>query len=337
MVACTEKQKTDVAALPKVELHHHMDCSLSFEVVQKLNPAISYEAYRRDFVAPAKCTDLADYITRAVKAVDLMQTEEQLRLVTLDVMRQLKQDNVIYAELRFAPLQHLQKGLTAEQVVRVVNDAVEEGIRQTGVQAGVILCTLRHYSSIQSMETVMLAERFKGTRIVGFDIAADEAGFPIDNHTSAFNYAHEKGIPCTAHAGEAKGAASVWETLEHFRPSRIGHGVRSMEDASLIAYLKKHGIHLEVCPTSNIQTAIYDSIADHTVDKIYRSGVSMSISTDARTISDVSLGSEYRLLSTVFGWEKAHFLRCNLEAIDHAFTSEENKRLLKEKLIAGYR
>lgn len=337
MLACTEKQKTDVAALPKVELHQHMDCSLSFEVVQKLNPTISYEAYRRDFVAPAKCTDLADYITRAVKAVDLMQTEEQLRLVTLDVIRQLKRDNVIYAELRFAPLQHLQKGLTAEQVVRVVNDAVEEGVRQTGVQAGVILCTLRHYSSMQSMETVMLAERFKGTRIVGFDIAADEAGFPIDNHTSAFNYAHEKGIPCTAHAGEAKGAASVWETLEHFRPSRIGHGVRSMEDASLIAYLKKHGIHLEVCPTSNIQTAIYDSIAAHTVDGLYRSGVSMSINTDARTISDVSLGSEYRLLSTVFGWEKAHFLRCNLEAIDHAFTSEENKRLLKEKLIVGYK
>jgi adenosine deaminase len=337
MLACTEKQQTDVATLPKVELHHHLDCSLSFEVVQKLNPAISYDVYRRDFVAPARCTDLADYITRAIKAVDLMQTEEQLRLVTLDVIRQLKKDNVIYAELRFAPLQHLQKGLTSEQVVRVVNDAVEEGVRQTGVQVGVILCTLRHYSRMQSMETVMLAERFKGTHIVGFDIAADEAGFPIDNHTSAFNYAHEKGIPCTAHAGEAKGAASVWETLEHFRPSRIGHGVRSMEDPSLIAYLKKHGIHLEVRPTSNIQTAIYDSIANHTVDKIYQSGVSMSINTDARTISDVSLGSEYQLLERVFGWEKAHFLRCNLEAIDHAFTSEENKRLLKEKLIVGYR
>lgn len=337
MLGCNEKPQTDVVALPKVELHQHLDCSLSFEVVQKLNPAIGYDDFRRDFVAPARCTDLADYITRAVKAVDLMQTEEQLRLVTLDVMEQLRKDHVIYAELRFAPLQHLQKGLTAEQVVRVVNDAVEEGIRLTGVQAGVILCTLRHYSRLQSMETVMLAERFKGTHIVGFDIAADEAGFPIDNHVSAFNYAHEKEVPCTAHAGEASGAGSVWETLQHLRPSRIGHGVRSMEDASLIAYLKKRGIHLEVCPTSNVQTAIYDGIADHAVDKLYRSGVSMSINTDARTISDVSLGSEYELLAKVFGWEKTHFLRCNLEAIEHAFTSEDNKRLLKEKLIAGYK
>jgi len=337
MISCNDDSKTDVALLPKIELHQHMDCSLSYEVVKQLNPAISLEEYKRDFIAPAKCTDLADYITRAVKAVDLMQTEEQLRLVTLDVIRQLKKDNVIYAELRFAPLQHLQKGLTPVQVVQVVNDAVEAGIRETGVQVGVILCTLRHYSTMQSMETVMLVEQFKGTHIVGFDIAADEAGFPIDNHTSAFKYANEKGIPCTAHAGEAKGAASVWETLQHFHPSRIGHGVRSTEDPALMTYLKEHDIHLEVCPTSNIQTAIYDRITDHTVNKIYESGVSMSINTDARTISDVSLNSEYQLLKDTFHWKKAHFLRCNLEAVDHAFTSKENKQLLREKLIAGYK
>ena len=108
MTSFYDRSKLDVAVWPKVELHQHMDCSLSFEVVQQINPAISYEEYRRDFIAPAKCTDLADYITRAVRAVELMQTEEQLRLVTLDVLKQLKKDNVIYAELRFAPLQHLQ-------------------------------------------------------------------------------------------------------------------------------------------------------------------------------------------------------------------------------------
>ncbi|WP_315818455.1 adenosine deaminase [Paraflavitalea speifideaquila] len=330
MLSCNNNSsKVDIGALPKIELHQHLDCSLSYEVVQQLSPGITLAEYKRDFIAPVKCMDLADYITRAVKAVDLMQTEEQLRLVTLDVIKQLKKDNVIYAELRFAPLQHLQKGLTPVQVVQVVNDAVEAGVRQTGVQVGIILCTLRHYSTMQSMETVMLVDQFKGTHIAGFDIAADEAGFPIDNHTAAFKYAHEKGIPCTAHAGEAKGAGSVWETLEHFRPSRIGHGVRSMEDASLMDYLKKHDIHLEVCPTSNMQTAIYDRIEHHTVNKIYEAGVSMSINTDARTISDVSLGSEYQLLEDTFHWTKAHFLRCNLEAVSHAFTSDENKHLLR--------
>lgn len=336
MTSFYHSSKMDVAVLPKVELHQHLDCSLSYEVVQQLDPAISYEAYRRDFIAPAKCADLADYITRAVKAVALMQTTAQLKLVTLDVFRQLKKDKVIYAELRFAPLQHLQKGLTPAQVVKAVNEAVEEGIRQTGIQAGVILCTLRHYTAAQSMETVQLVEQFKGSHIVGFDIAADEAGFPVTNHIAAFQYAHKKGIPCTAHAGEASGAASVWETLEHFRPSRIGHGVRSLEDTSLVAYLKKQDIHLEVCPTSNVQTAIYESIAHHAVNTIYESGLSMSINTDARTISDVSLNSEYRLLEEVFQWKKAHFLRCNLEAVKHAFTSEANKQALREKLIAAY-
>jgi adenosine deaminase len=336
LISFNKGETMDMNRLPKVELHHHLDCSLSYEVVKQLEPSITYEAYRRDFVSPPKCTDLADYITRAIRAVDLMQTKEQLRLVTLDVIRQLKKDHVIYGELRFAPLQHLQKGLTPEEVVRVVNDATTEGIKETGVQVGVILCTLRHYKEAQSMETVKLVEQFKGTNIVGFDIAADEAGFPVAAHVKAFNYAHEKGLNCTAHAGEAKGAESVWETLQQFRPTRIGHGVRSLEDTALIRHLKESGIHLEVCPTSNVQTAIYNTINDHGVDKIYRSGVSMSVNTDARTISDVTLNSEYALLEKVFHWKKEDFLKCNLEAVEHAFVSEEKKKVLRKKLLDGF-
>jgi adenosine deaminase len=328
---------TNMAILPKVELHLHLDCSLSYEVVQAIDPSVSYEEYRRSFVAQAKCTNLADYIKRSIPPVNLMQTTEQLRLVTLDLMRQLKKDHVIYAEIRFAPLLHLQKGLTPKQVVKAVDDAVDEGIRETGVEAGVILCTLRHYSAQQSMVTVKLAEQFKGTHIVGFDIAADEAGFPITNHIKAFEYAHQKGIACTAHAGEARGAESVRETLKYFRPARIGHGVRSIEDSALIADLKQHDIHLELCTTSNIQTAIYETIYDHPIDKIYRSGVSMSVNTDGRTISDVTLTSEYDQLVKVFHWNKEQFLHCNLEAIRHAFLSEERKDELRKKLVAGFK
>jgi adenosine deaminase len=322
--------------LPKIELHLHLDCSLSYEVVKQLNPAITFEEYRLSFIAPAKCTDLADYISRAVKGVELMQTREQLRLVTLDLFQQLKRDNVIYAEIRFAPLQHLQGGLPATEVVKAVNEAVAEGISQTGVEARIILCTLRHYTEEQSMETVRLVEQFRGTFVAGFDIAADEAGFPINNHIAAFRYANGKGISCTAHAGEAKGAGSVWETLKHFHPSRIGHGVRSTEDETLLQFLKEKAIHLEVCPTSNIQTNVYDEIEDHTADQIYRSGVSMSINTDARTISDVTLDSEYNTLEKIFGWTKEHFRRCNLEAIDHAFVEERLKQRLRRQIEEGY-
>ncbi|WP_431209273.1 hypothetical protein ACQ86N_24105 [Puia sp. P3] len=128
---------------PKVELHLHLDCSLSYTVVHQLDPKITPEEYNHQFIAPPVCTNLADYITRADRSVDLMQTQKALRLVTLDLFNQLKKDHVIYAEMRFAPLKHLNKGLTAEQVVAAVDSAVAEGTRRTGIQAGVILCTLR--------------------------------------------------------------------------------------------------------------------------------------------------------------------------------------------------
>lgn len=327
----------DPAKLPKAELHLHLDCSLSYDVVKKINPSISYEEYRESFIAPPKCTDLADYLKRAVKGFELMQTKENLQLVTLDLFQQLKKDSVVYAEIRFAPLLHLQKGLTPVEVVETVNQAVTDSIQQTGIEAGIILCTLRHYSEEQSMETVKLVHQFKGTNVVGFDIAADEAGFPVTNHIKAFEFANANGIHCTAHAGEAKGAASVWETLKHFHPSRIGHGVRSAEDKTLLDFLKKENIHLEVCPTSNIQTNVYDKIENHTADKIYKSGVSMSISTDCRTISDTTLNNEYSIMEKVFNWNKEYFLHCNLEAIEHSFTTSDKKQKLKEKIIAGFR
>jgi adenosine deaminase len=326
----------DFSRLLKVELHLHLDCSLSYKVVQQLDPSISPEQYQKNFVGPRKCDDLADFITRAANAIALMQTKEQLRLVTLDLFEQLKADRVIYAEIRFAPLIHTDKGLSGREVVQIVEETANEAIANTGVEAGIILCTLRHFKEAQSMETVKLVEAFQGSRVVGFDIAADEAGFPIDEHIKAFEYAKKAGLSVTAHAGEAKGAESVWETLEHFQPSRIGHGVRSVEDAKLLEYLRDHDIHLEVCLTSNVQTNVVDEIQDHPVNEIYDAGVSMSINTDARAICNVDLAKEYEILEQFFDWKKAHYLRCNLEAIKHAFLPEEKKEQLRHKLLAGY-
>ncbi len=325
------------ANLPKIELHLHLDCSLSYEVVKQINPSIDFQTYRDSFVAPPKCLDLADYLKRAVKGFELMQTPEQLRLVTLDLFQQLKQDNVIYAEIRFAPLLHTLQGMTAQAIVETVNEAATEGIAATGIWAGLILCTLRHYDEAQSMETVQLVEQFKGTNVVGFDIAADEAGFPIDAHKKAFAHAKAQGLHITAHAGEACGAESVWETLEHFHPSRIGHGVRSVEDKKLLDYLKAENIHLEVCPTSNVQTNVVNVIENHPADLIYKHGISMSVNTDARTISDTTLNNEYGILQRQFNWDLTHFMKCNLEAIKHSFISEEKKAALREKIISGYR
>ena len=321
---------------PKIELHLHLDCSLSFNVVKQLKPSITLQEYRASFIAPTKCTDLADYISRAAKGFELMQTKKQLRLVTFDLFEQLKADNVIYAEIRFAPLQHTLGELSPKQVVEIVNEAVSESIKKYEIHAGIILCTLRHFNEQQSMETVGLVNDYSGTNVVGFDIAADEAGFPIDNHIKAFLFARENNIKCTAHAGEAKGPESVWETLNNLHPSRIGHGVRSVEDEKLLSFLKEKKIHLEVCPTSNIQVNVFDKIENHAADSIYNFGISMSINTDTRTISDTTLAKEYEIMQDIFCWSKDHFKKCNLEAIEHSFATEEVKKLVKDQIGRAY-
>ncbi len=327
----------DIAGLPKVELHLHLDCSLSYQAVKILKPGISEAEYRESFIAPPKCTDLADYIKRAIKGFELMQSREQLQLVTADLFEQLKRDRVIYAELRYAPLQHMYEGLSAETVVETINEAVQDGIRITGIEASVILCTLRHYSEEQSMQTAALVKAYSGSPVRGLDIAADEAGFPITNHIRAFEFIRQNGLNCTAHAGEARGADSVWETLDQFQPMRIGHGVRSYEDPKLLAFLKEKNIHLEVCPKSNIQTNVFDKIENHSADILYNAGISVSISTDARTISDTTLEKEYILMEKYFQWQKSHFKKCNLEAIKHSFTSDIVKLQLQKDIEAAYR
>jgi adenosine deaminase len=252
------------------------------------------------------------------------------------LFKQLKKDSVIYAEIRFAPLLHIMEGLSPEEVVETVNKATAEGIEKYRIEAGIILCTLRHFSEEESFRTVNLVDKYKGTHIVGFDIAADEAGFPIDNHIKAFQFAKSTGIKCTAHAGEARGPDSVWETLENFHPLRIGHGVRSVEDDELLLFLRKNNIHLEVCPTSNIQVNVFDKIEDHSADKIYNSGVSMSINTDCRTLSNVTLSHEYDVMEQIFNWNREHFKKCNLEAIAHSFATENIKKKLRSIIENAY-
>jgi len=326
----------DFNTYPKVELHLHLDCSLSYNVVHRINPSITEEAYRRDFIAPAKCTNLADFLTRAPRAIALMQTEEHLRLVVSDVFEQFQRDHLLYAEIRFAPLLHTERHLSPEQVVEVVEGATSQACASTGIEARLILCTLRHFSTEQSLQTVKLVERFRGTRVAALDLAGDEAGFPLAPHIPAYQYAADHNLPRTAHAGEASGPQSVWETLRALHPSRIGHGVRSIEDPALLEYLRNERIHLEVCPTSNLQTNIYDTFADHPINSLYELGISLSVNTDARTITDITLSEEYEKLQRFFAWDTQHFLRCNLEALRASFLPEPLKQRLADQLQASY-
>ncbi len=324
--------REEIELLPKVELHVHLDCCLSFDVVSLLKPGITREEYAKDFLGRPKYKNLAGFLKIIDHSLELMQTGENLGLVTEDLFQQFKQDNVIYAEIRFAPLLHLRQGLSPADVVRTVEESVSRCVKETGIEARIILCTLRHYSKEQSMATVKLAGQFIGTRVAALDLSADEAGFPVDAHIAAFQYARENGIFCTAHAGEAKGPESIRETLEYFKPSRIGHGVRCIEDPLLPDELKRKGIHLEVCPSCNVQIDVFNTYAGHPIDRLFNSGISVGINTDGRTITDISLSDEYERLQHTFGWGIEHFLTCNQNALQAAFLPGGTKAALQEKL-----
>lgn len=329
-VALREARTVELA--PKVELHLHLDCAASYAAVAALAPGTAFAEYRRDFVGPAKAADLADLLTRPRRIVALMQDRRGLRVITEDLFDQLARDGVVYAELRFAPHQHTDGGMRVEEVVAEVEQCTAAAAAATGIDARLLLCTLRHFSPSQSMRTAELVREFEGSLVAGLDIAGDEAGFPLDSHEAAFRYAMEHGLYRTAHAGESSGPASVWETLRRLQPSRIGHGVRSVEDPALVEHLERQGIHLEVCPSSNVMIDLVERYEDHPVDRLYRSGVPLSISTDVRTMVSTTLSGEYERLRRTFGWQEDDFRRCNQAALAAAFAPEEVKRRVAARL-----
>lgn len=321
--------------VPRIELHVHLDCCLSFRVARQLDPSLSRERYRRELVMTGRCPDLKHFLSKVSPCLALLQTEDALSRLTFDVFRQLRDDGVIYAELRFAPLLHTEGGLADERVVATVAGAAAAAARVTGVRYGLILCCLRHFTAEESLRTAVLAERFRDRCVVGIDLAGDEAGFPLDAHVEAFRHARESGLRLTAHAGEARGPASVTETLKHLRPSRIGHGVRSIEDPALIERLIERDVHLEVCPTSNVLIGIYPSMQDHPVDRLYRAGVSMGLNTDCRGVLPITLGDEARRLAETFDWRDLHFRRCALNAAEASFASPATRAELTRRIEEG--
>jgi adenosine deaminase len=323
----------ELRSLPKIELHLHLDCSLSYRAVSALAPSVTREEYQRDYIAPARCANLADFLSRAPKGFQLMQTEDSLRLVTEDVFQQLMDDGVIYAEIRFAPLLHTERSLSPERVVAVVERSVDRLIQETGMQAGLILCTLRHFTEAQSLLTAELVEKFRGSRVVALDLAGDEAGFPLDAHVGAYRYAREHGLFRTAHAGEGLGPESVWETLRLLDPHRIGHGTRSIEDPKLVEHLRRERIHLELCPSANVQIIpSIRSMEEHPIDRLYRAGVSLNVNSDSRMLTPTNLTREYESLQLTFNWTKQDFLRANLMGLDAAFVDVEMKQRLRKRL-----
>jgi adenosine deaminase len=328
----TMLSESELRALPKVELHLHLDCSMSFASVNALDPSVTPERYRAEFLAPRKCKSLVDYFRYLAPPLALLQSRRALTVATIDLLRQLAEDGVIYAEIRFAPQLHRQTGLTTDDVVETVLAALVEGRKSYPVEALLILCTLRPDDTAQGLDLVRIAETCREQGVGGVDLAGDETGYGLGEHIPVFRKAAERGLNVTAHAGEAGGAEKVREVVEQLGVRRVGHGVRSIEDEAVIALLLERDVHLEVCPSCNIQIDVFDRYEDHPVDALVRRGVSVGVNTDARGPTDLTLTQEYGRLQQVFGWDAARFRAANLAAIGRAFADDATKAAIRARL-----
>ncbi|GLY92241.1 adenosine deaminase [Actinoallomurus iriomotensis] len=327
----------DLTALPKVELHSHLDCCLSHDAVRRIDPGVTRERYEALFAGPPRCASLADFLKYTLNYRAMLQTERALRIAVQDVFAQMAADGVVYAELRFAPLVHLGDGLSADRVVECVAEETARQSEATGIDAGLILCTLRDHDAGQSLATARLVERHSRTGpVVALDIAGDEIAHPLDPHLPAFDLVREAGLGVTVHAGEAGGPESVREALDRTGTRRIGHGVRSAEDPALLDRLRNEGVHLEVCPASNVQTAVVPAPEAHPVDRLRRAGVRLGISTDTRGVTNVRLTQEYERLRDLFGWTPADFHAVNRDALAAAFAADPVRRRVGRALDAAY-
>ena len=331
----------ELIGLPKVELHNHFDGAVYAPIMAKLlemttgeEPALA-EVARQIRVCPC-CRSLTEFLEKFDLILPFLQTKELITEAAYREVLEAERQGVIYLEIRFAPLLHTKEGLSGEEAVEAFLEGIRKGEEETGVVTRGILIAMRHDSSEADMEVLGLAEAFYGKGIVGLDLAGDEANFPVTLHKQLFLAAGEKGIPFTIHAGEAAGAFSVKDALE-LGADRIGHGIRSIEDPSVVSYLAEHGIPLEICPTSNVVTKACGSIEEHPVRKLMEAGVPVTVSTDDPAILGITLVNEYDLLQKQFGLTKEDLYRINRTALERAFCEESMKEQLIKRLEEGYK
>lgn len=315
----------DPQKLAKVELHVHLDTSLSYYCAKQLLPEMDLKTFRDTFIAPNKCKDLGDFLSKIEPTLNILQTKLAITLAVDDLFDQLKADNVIYAEFRFAPLLHTRLGLSAEDVTQTALDAMHKASAKHEIEAGLLLCTLRHFNAEESMKTAKLVTSFMNQGVVGLDLAADEARYPLDNHIAAFKHVRNLGGNVIAHAGEAKGAESVIEVLDKLKVTRVGHGVRCIENEAVVTRLRQQNVLLEICPSCNIVCNVFENIESHSVQKLKQAGVRLNINTDARTIAHTTLNEEYQLLHDMFGWQNEDFIQTNIDALNASFISSKTR------------
>jgi adenosine deaminase len=334
---CKNPKIMDLAkysSLPKIELHCHLDGCLRPQTARAiaLKRRVPLPPSVEDaLIAPDACEDLADYIRRIDFALEVMQHEEDLALIAEELVAMWAEEHVVYGEARFAPQLHLRQGLRMQQVLNAVHGGLTAGKRRHGVDFGLIVCCLRHEDEARSVEVARLAVE-NMDKVCALDLAGDEKRYDARPHRKAFALAREAGLHRTAHAGEAAGPASVREALDLLGAERIGHGTRVAESAPLTLETAVRQIALDMCPTSNVQTRCVTSLGAHPIAGLLTQGVRVTVSTDARTTSNVSVSAEFEKLEREIGWGEQEFVACQKNAAQAAFLPEAQREQLAKRL-----
>jgi adenosine deaminase len=357
--------RVPIRDLPKVSLHDHLDGGLRPQTIIELAEPLGIELPATDpdglaswFAEKSDSGSLVEYLKTFDVTLSVMQTREGLVRVARDFVEDLVADGVIYGEIRWAPEQHLTRGLTLDETVEAVQEGLDqatEAARAGGhdIRIGQLVSAMRHLD--RGTEIAELALRHRDNGVVGFDFAGPEAGFPAARQREAFDLLANAWFPATVHAGEADGLESIRGALIDGRALRLGHGVRIAEDIThegeddentLVAlgrmaqWVKDRGVTLECSPSSNLQTGAFaawgDTMADHPFDMLYQLGFRVTVNTDNRLMSATSLTKEIGILADTFGYGADDVLAFQLNAAEAAFLPLEDRQDLVERIIAGF-
>jgi adenosine deaminase len=340
---------------PKALLHDHLDGGVRPSTVVELAAEYDYAGLPTTDVAElatwfnrgAKRNDLVLYLETFAHTVGVMQHRDAIERVAAECAEDLAADGVVYAEVRFAPELHMEAGLTLEEVLHAVLDGFRRGAAGTDLTIYAITSAMR--TAAHSFEIAELAVRHRDEGVVGFDIAGAEAGYPPTRHLGAFQYVMRENFHSTVHAGEAFGLPSIWEALQFCGAERLGHGVRIIDDIAvddvpsgaklgrLANYVRDRRIPLEMCPTSNVNTGVVGSIAEHPIGMLRRLQFRVTVNTDNRLMSDTSMTNEMVQLADAFGWTLDDFQWLTVNAMKSAFAPfPERLRLINGVIKPRY-
>jgi adenosine deaminase len=299
-------------------------------------PTREPEALRR-FMRVDDAADLEDYLMRFEYTIPLLQSAEAIERVSYEMVEDAGRDQIRYLEVRYCPWLSRRQGLSMERALEAELAGLARGERDFGVITRVINCSLRHYDPAVSLEIARLSVAYRDRGVVGFDLAGGEAGRPARAHRAAFDLAAEGRLGVTVHAGEAAGAESIADALDHCHADRIGHGTRLYEDPVLLEYVRDRRILIEINITSNVQTHAVPRASAHPVRRYFDEGLAVTLCTDGWLMCGVTLSDEYRLAHTSLGFTRDEIDQMILNAFAGAFLPWPERKALIDRVASELR